>query len=206
MSPRILLAKRTLSLQFDLPLFRTKECWDRSNLMSKRRIYEFLLLSLSPLFLLLNADGQTLRGAAAIEFLNKTENSSLAKSLLQAVGEEPGGSRFLQGQKLSASDGALDDQFGISVSTDGETAVIGTWNDDVGANANQGSAYVFMTFDGKTWLFRQKLVAIDGAAGDSFGYSVAVGGRACSFGGVIMIGAFGADIDGRANEGAVYVF
>ena len=47
--------------------------------------------------------------------------------------------------------------------------------DDVGANANQGSARVF-TRSGTTWTPQQTLTAADGAAGDYFGYSVAISG------------------------------
>ena len=47
--------------------------------------------------------------------------------------------------KLVASDGATSDQFGwsVSISADGAYAVIGAYVDDVGANTNQGSAYIF---------------------------------------------------------------
>ena len=47
--------------------------------------------------------------------------------------------------KLVASDGATSDQFGcsVSISADGVYAVIGAYLDDVGANTNQGSAYIF---------------------------------------------------------------
>ncbi len=45
--------------------------------------------------------------------------------------------------KLTAADGAEDDQFGISVAIDGGTVVAGAWSADVGGKANQGAAYVF---------------------------------------------------------------
>ncbi len=47
--------------------------------------------------------------------------------------------------KLTDPDGARFDQFGVSVDTDGGTIVAGAWNDDVGAEGNQGSAEVFFT-------------------------------------------------------------
>ena len=51
---------------------------------------------------------------------------------------------FWGGQKkLTASDGAATDSFGNSVALSGDTALVGAHSDDVGANANQGSAYVF---------------------------------------------------------------
>ena len=45
--------------------------------------------------------------------------------------------------KLTASDRAAGDNFGISVAVSGTTAVIGAFEDDVGI-ANSGSAYVFL--------------------------------------------------------------
>ncbi len=45
-------------------------------------------------------------------------------------------------QKLSPSDGGVNDEFGLSVSVDGSTAVIGShWHDAVGEDS--GAAYVF---------------------------------------------------------------
>jgi len=45
--------------------------------------------------------------------------------------------------KLTASDGAESDWFGISVSISGDTLVAGAWRTDVGGNTDQGAAYVF---------------------------------------------------------------
>ena len=49
-----------------------------------------------------------------------------------------------QTAKLTASDGAAGDFFGMSVAMSGDTVVVGADSDDIGANANQGSAYVFV--------------------------------------------------------------
>jgi uncharacterized repeat protein (TIGR01451 family) len=45
--------------------------------------------------------------------------------------------------KLIAPDGAASDNFGISVSVSGDTAVVGAYQDDTAGVANAGSAYVF---------------------------------------------------------------
>ena len=50
-------------------------------------------------------------------------------------------------QKLTASDGAGDDDFGNSVSIDGDTAVIGALHDDDNGS-NSGSAYVYVRSNG----------------------------------------------------------
>ena len=58
-------------------------------------------------------------------------------------------------QKLSPSDGGVNDEFGLSVSVDGSTAVIGShWHDAVGEDS--GAAYVFTRSAG-VWTEQQKL-------------------------------------------------
>jgi hypothetical protein len=49
--------------------------------------------------------------------------------------------------KLTASDGAGNDQFGNSAAISGDTIVVGAFQDDIGANVNRGSAYVFVALD-----------------------------------------------------------
>ena len=104
--------------------------------------------------------------------------------------------------KLTASDGADDDWFGVSVALDGDTAVIGAPGDD-DRGIDSGSAYVFVKPFGTAWTATStaaaKLTADDGAAGDSFGYSVAVDGDTA------VIGAY-QDDDNGDDSGAAYVF
>ena len=108
------------------------------------------------------------------------------------------GTAWTQQQKLTAADGTAFDYFGFSVALSGNTAVIGTLQ-DVGANFQQGSAYVFVR-SGTTWAQQQKLLASDGAAGDSFGNSVAINGD------TIMLGAAGDTNGTNARQGSAYVF
>ncbi|MGQ0620177.1 MAG: Calx-beta domain-containing protein [Panacagrimonas sp.] len=109
------------------------------------------------------------------------------------------GTSWTQQQKLVASDGARGDVFGYSVAVSGETVVVGAIDDDVGANINQGSAYVFVR-SGTSWAQQAKLVAADGAVGDFFGGAVSV------FGHTAVIGAFGDDIGANGNQGSAYAF
>ena len=90
--------------------------------------------------------------------------------------------------KLTASDGAADDEFGWSVSVDGDTMVVGAPLDD-GSGSNSGSAYVFVkpSTGWATTTETAKLTASDGAEGDRFGTSVSVGGD------TIAVGAYGDD-------------
>jgi hypothetical protein len=98
-------------------------------------------------------------------------------------------------QKVIASDGEANDNFGWSAALDGDTALVGVYNDVIGANQSQGSAYVF-TRSGTTWSQQQKLTASDGEADDNFGWSVALSGDTA------LVGAKG----DNTNQGSVYVF
>ena len=110
------------------------------------------------------------------------------------VFNESGGA-WAQTQMLTASDGAVLDDFGWSIAVSGTTAVIGAH----GTNEYQGAAYVF-TESGGVWTQTQKLTASDGAVGDAFGSSVAFDGSTA------LIGAYDAPIGGNQFQGAAYVF
>ena len=72
--------------------------------------------------------------------------------------------------KLVATDGEAGDQFGISVSIDGDLIAIGAhWDDDGGSES--GSAYLF---DATTGIQLTKLSASDAASGDQFGSAIAL--------------------------------
>ncbi len=109
------------------------------------------------------------------------------------------GSSWTQQAKLTAGDGAAHDQFGVSVALDGETALVGAYYDDVGANSNQGSAYVF-TRSGSSWTPQAKLTADDGLESDLFGWSVAVDGDTA------LVGAVTDDVGTNSSQGSAYVF
>jgi FG-GAP repeat len=107
------------------------------------------------------------------------------------------GSSWSQQQKLTASDGAVGDSFGVSVAVDGDTVVVGAKGDD-DAGGSSGSAYVFVR-SGTNWTEQAKLTASDAAADDFFGSSVAVSGD------TVVVGAFGND-DAGPSSGSAYVF
>jgi subtilisin family serine protease len=109
------------------------------------------------------------------------------------------GTGWLLQQKLTVGDGAASDQFGWTVSINGGTLLVGAPGDDVGANVNQGSVYVF-TRSSTAWTLRQKLVQGDGSAEDSFGWSVAVEGDTA------VVGAYHDDDAGQQDTGSAYVF
>jgi hypothetical protein len=102
-------------------------------------------------------------------------------------------------KKIKASDGTASDQFGISVSVRGDTAIVGASLDD-NAGASSGSAYVFDRNQGgaNNWGQVKKLVASDGAAADQFGDSVSVSGDTA------IVGA-PTDDDAGLSSGSAYV-
>ncbi len=102
--------------------------------------------------------------------------------------------------RLTAPDGAADDPlFGAAVAVDGDTLIVGASIDDVGANAEQGSAHVYR-WNGAMWVFEATLTASDGAGGDFFGFSVALAGHTA------LVGAPGDDVGMNPDQGSAYVF
>jgi len=91
------------------------------------------------------------------------------------------GTIWNQQVKLTASDGAADDEFGFSSALSGDTAMVGARGDDTAAGSGAGSAYVFVR-NGTTWGQQAKLVAGNGAADSQFGYSVALDGNSALIG------------------------
>jgi len=92
--------------------------------------------------------------------------------------------------KLTAADGAANDNFGGRVSIDGDYSIVSAYRDDDNG-ADSGSAYIFVK-NGASWSQMQKLTAPDGAAGDLFGSSVSISGDYA--------------VVGASNKGAAYVF
>ena len=104
----------------------------------------------------------------------------------------------IQTAKLLADDGAVDDVFGHSVAISGATAIVGARKDDDNGS-DSGSAYLFDISDPKNPVQIAKLLADDGAAGDEFGWSVAISGD------VAVVGADG-DQDNGFDSGSAYLF
>ncbi len=101
-------------------------------------------------------------------------------------------------KKLLASDGAQYDTFGNSVSVSGNLIAVGANGDD----NSRGSAYVFERNRGGTnqWGEVRKLRAGDGAAFDSFGWSVSLGRD------LVVVGANQDSVGANQYQGSAYVF
>jgi hypothetical protein len=88
-----------------------------------------------------------------------------------------------QVQRLQASDGTSDDQFGNAVDLDGDLLVVGSYREDQGGYQNSGSAYVFKKEPNGEYAEIAKLLPEKSQADAQFGQTVAVANK------VIAIGA-----------------
>ena len=102
--------------------------------------------------------------------------------------------------KLTAGDGAAGDQLGLTVAIEGDTIVSAAPLDNVGANADQGSAYTFARTGAAARTETAKLTAGDGAANDRLGFSAALDGD------TIVVGAAFDTIGASTDQGSVYTF
>jgi len=112
------------------------------------------------------------------------------------------GSSWIEEQKLLASDAAVDDDFGLSVSVSGDVIIVGAYGcDNAGPYTgapNAGSAYIYR-YNGSSWIEEQKLYASDAYSYDYFGSSVSVSGD------IVAVGAYQNDDNGN-DSGSAYVF
>jgi len=119
------------------------------------------------------------------------------------------GETWTQQQKIAASDRAVNDYFGYSVSISGDYAIVGAFFEDEDASSantlsNAGSAYIF-TRSGETWTQQQKIAASDRGAGDQFGISVSISGDYAIVGARYNDeDAFGGDT--KSDAGSAYIF
>lgn len=117
------------------------------------------------------------------DFMNKT----LVKTMVERT-------------KLTApsGDAAANDYFGLGVAISGDYTIVGAFGNDDGGT-DSGSAYIFRRTGTNTWDSGTKIVASDAAAGDYFGYSVAISGD------YAIVGAPWKD-NGATESGAAYIF
>ena len=111
----------------------------------------------------------------------------------------PGTETWAQVAKLTADDGVAFDQFGYSVSLDGDRALVGAHLDDDN-DRDSGSAYLFERNPGtEAWAQVAKLTANDAAASDDFGFSASLDGDRA------LVGAR-FDDDNGSDSGSAYLF
>jgi len=122
------------------------------------------------------------------------------------------GSTWTQQQKLVAPYRGINNFFGVSVSIDGDYALVGAHQQALDANGlnsitNAGAAYVFVR-SGSTWSLQQKIVAPDrgiGTGAKLFGWNSSLNGN------TIIVGAREDNLDENGlnpitNSGSAYIF
>jgi hypothetical protein len=144
--------------------------------------------------------GQTALVGAAFD--NDRGSSSGSAYVFRNIDTATGS--ITQNAKLTASDGAADDRLGFSVSLSGQTALLGSFYDNVirsWGSSNSGSAYVFRDLETASGTITQnvKLIASDGTQNDFFGYAVSLSGQTA------LVGAY-EDDDKDIDSGSAYVF
>jgi hypothetical protein len=115
------------------------------------------------------------------------------------------GSGWTLSGKLLASDVAEGDQFGGSVSVDGEWAIIGAESVDLPGKADAGAAYVFHLQSG-VWTEYVKLIPLNASLSLGFGHSVSISGDSvivARFGSTNLWNSGSADVFHR--DGAAWV-
>lgn len=95
--------------------------------------------------------------------------------------------------QLTADDAEGGEAFGHALDLDGDTAIVGAWQDD------PGSAYVFDT-TGDDWTQTARLTAENPSTGDGFGFDLDLDGQRA------VIGARSANTPAGNDSGAAYVF
>lgn len=165
--------------------WRLCNCWSRQSVWEWQRLYFFRTV---------NAWSQTAKltasdGAADDKFgysVGISGNYAIVGAPYHDLAANQGGayifyrgSGWTTGQphqaKLLAPDAAADDNFGYSVSINGDYCVVGAPSDDAPGYINQGAAYVFGRIS-TLWPHLAKLNPNSSTAGLWFGASVAISG------------------------------
>lgn len=114
------------------------------------------------------------------------------------------GEDWSQQSKITTPDGLANDFFGCAIDVNpSNNIVIGAYGDNIAANLDQGSVYLYQGsagFGGFIWSQEAKLTSSDGATGDFFGSSVSI------FNNFIAVGAYGDDILANTDQGSVYTY
>jgi len=143
----------------------------------------------------LSSDGNT----AIISSLNEDTTATDAGAVYIFTRS---GTTWSQEAKLQASDAGASDKFGksVSISNDGNRAIVGAPQEDTSADDNAGAAYIFSR-SGTTWSQEAKIQSSDIEAGDQFGTGVSISGDATR----VIVGAVYEDTTGT-NAGSAYIF
>ncbi len=79
---------------------------------------------------------------------------------------------WIEQAKLMAEEGGAESYFGISVSLEGDTAMVAAHAETVGGRKNVGAVYVFTRNESGQWNFDTKIITDDRVVGGYFGISI----------------------------------
>jgi hypothetical protein len=135
-------------------------------------------------------------GDTAVVGANQDEDAGSAGGSAYVFNRSSG--MWSQQAKLTASDGATNDNFGSAVDISGDAIVVGAYGAMIGFNSfSQGAVYIFVRSD-TTWSEQIKLdEGIEGDENDNFGRSVAI------YGETTVVGVVGDDDRGDQSGSAV---
>jgi len=145
------------------------------------------------------ASGNTVVAGAPYHQVGATIGQGIAYVFVEPAG---GWANGTQTAELTASDGRSYDYLGFSVAVAANTVVAGAPYHQVGANSDQGAAYVFVEPAGgwANGTETAELTASDGGASDYLGLSTAISGN------TVTAGAPYHQVAGQIWHGAAYVF
>jgi hypothetical protein len=156
-------------------------------------------------------DGESVVAGAPNAMVGSNQSQGAAYIFVKPSG---GWKNATQTAKLTASDGAANDQLGYSVSIDGNTAAAGAPFATVGLDQEEGAAYVFVEPSGgwknvtQTAKLTEASAGQNEAAGDVLGSSVAIRGSVVAAGAAQYSRGFTIKEGGPAfwRGGAVFIF
>jgi len=144
-------------------------------------------------------DGDTVVAGAILDDTGANNSQGSAYVFTKPAG---GWVNATQTAKLTASDGAANNQLGFDVDISGDTVIAGSFRADVGSSSQQGKAYLFVKPAGgwTSTTETAKLTASDGLPFDFLGRAV------CIEGDIAVVGAPGDDFGTSFSQGSAYVF
>jgi len=148
--------------------------------------------------------GQIVVGADSDQLDVSGNNPLLAAGSAYIFQRNSNGS-WSETQKLIASSRDKFDEFGTSVGINGNAVVVGAPSDDEDGAFNSGNSYIFEKDGSGTWNETQRIVPLDIAGGDQFGYASSIQN------GMVLIGSIRQEFDADGNNqllnsGAAYIF
>lgn len=107
---------------------------------------------------------------------------------------------WVESAYIKANDTNTNDEFGYSVSLDGDTLAVGAIEGDASFANNTGAVYIYTRQPNDAWVLQQKVVSPSAHNSAEFGASVSLSNNS------LAIGAKNQDSDTYGLEGAAYIY